>query len=592
MALHSRLILSGCVATLLFVAGTASTSSAQQAPASTATSGLAALAAIAPVVDCTSLSSADISGPVGAPTHIDSATAVPDGKPAPYCEVKGHVDAKINFVVRLPLAKWTQRFMETGCGGLCGWVNVRTPSNADGCIPATNGELVLASSDMGHGGNSAASPENGTWGATDYQARIDFAYRGVHVTALAAKALIVKYYGQAPKYSYFDGCSDGGREALMEMQRFPKDFNGIISGDAALNFTTQNTYFQAWGRRTNTGADGKAIFTEDKVPLLHKAVLDQCDAADSVKDGLISDPLACHFDPVVIQCKPDQDPATCLTPEQVRVVRDLYMGAHDSAGKRLIVGGGLPGSEVNWVGRYAPAAGKSLPIHGMANNVFKYLAHWKNPPESTTVLEMGYDRAGFESTTELHALYDATDPDVSEFVANGGKLIQFHGLTDPGMPPWQTILYYTEMQKVMGKSTVDKFARLYLFPGGNHCSGGEGPFRVDFVSALMAWVEKSQAPYKLIASHLPSDSIARGSDQGAKEVQAETPDRTRPVFPYPLTAKYIGTGSTDEAKNFVEGQPSLAPESLADWYGSSFYTPHYELWCTGNGATMDCKKTQ
>ena len=239
------------------------------------------LPAVAPAVECSTLASADISQAVGAPTHITAATVVRDGEPAPYCQVLGYVEPAIKFEVRLPISTWTQRLVQTGCGGLCGVLNIRLDHD-DGCQVAQNGELALTSTDMGHSGEM-----DGKFGAQDYQLRIDFAYRGVHLTTLAAKALILKYYGQAPKFSYFAGCSDGGREALMEAERFPEDFNGITAGAPAMNATTQNTFYHGWNAVVNTGADGKPILTVDKLPLLHRVIFAQCDAADGLKDGII-----------------------------------------------------------------------------------------------------------------------------------------------------------------------------------------------------------------------------------------------------------------------------------------------------------------
>jgi feruloyl esterase len=536
---------------------------------------------------------------------------VTNGKPAPYCDVKGNIDPHVGFEVRLPLAGWTQRFLQTGCGGYCGEVSLRV-ENATDCTPATNGEMVLAATNMGHSGGMG----DAAWAVTDAQARIDFAYRGQHVTALAAKALTQKFYGQGPRYSYFSGCSDGGREALMEAQRFPNDFNGILAGAPALDFVTQNTYYFGWNDHINIGADGKGILTTDKLPILHKAVLAQCDAADGVKDGLISDPLGCHFDPGVTECKPGQDPSTCLTAAQVKVARDVYAGAHDSNGTRLTPGGLLPGSEKYWGGAFAASPGKDLSkaLNGLAESAYEHFAFENGPPAGTTIRDLKFDRNGFEGATQLHGLYDATDADLSPFVAHGGKLIMYHGLYDQGMSPLNTIIYYTELQKIMSKSVVDNFARLYIFPGGYHCGRGEGPFHVSLLYTMMSWVEKSQAPYMLLASHQHSDTEDPEEDERQKAAaaaavangqapaqptrrpppeaqQADPPDMTRPVFPYPLTAKYIGSGDPNDAKNFVAGPPSPLPASLLNWAGTSFYAPHQELWCTGSGATMSCKKT-
>jgi Tannase and feruloyl esterase len=582
-------------------------------------SGPLDLAVVAPVVDCATLASADISAAVGSPTHITSATPVSEGKPAPYCEVKGYVDPQVKFEVRLPLTTWTQRLVQTGCGGLCGMLSIHL-GNDQGCLPAQNGELALTSTDMGHSGGM-----DGKFGEKDYQLRIDFAYRGVHVTTLGAKALIEKYYGQKPKYSYFTGCSDGGREALMEAQRYPEDFNGITAGAPAMNFVTQNTFYHGWNARTNTGVDGQPILTADKLPILHHAVVAKCDAEDGLKDGLISNPIGCQFDPEVVACKPGQDTASCLTPAQVKVARDIYAGAHDSNGDKLVLSGPLPGSELAWAGVYIPAPGSDRTMSLMiSTGTLKYLAYEKNPPADYSLADLKFNRSSFIETTKLHALYDSTDPDLSPFALAGGKLILWHGLADPHISPLNTIAYYTAVQQTMAEAAADKFLRLYLFPGGYHCAGGEGPFTVDLLSAIMAWVERGTAPNALLASHTPGNgagpggpppgvppglppgarpgmglppaepppNMAPGPPPDMERPETRTADRTRPVYPYPFTASYTGSGSSDDAKNFTEGKPEPIPATKLVWLGSSFYTPHYEEWCSANRTTMSCKPSR
>jgi Tannase and feruloyl esterase len=562
----------------------------------------ASLAAAAPVLDCATLAAIEISGVVGAKTHITSASPVVDGKPAPYCRITGYVEPMVKFEVRLPLAGWTQRFVQTGCGGLCGNLNIRL-GNADGCYPADHGELALASSDMGHSGGM-----DGEFGEKDYQLRIDFAYRGMHVTTLAAKALIVAYYGRPAKYSYFAGCSDGGREALMEAERYPEDFNGITAGAPAMNFTTQNTFYHGWNALRNTSADGKPILTADKLPILHEAALRACDAADGLKDGLISDPLSCRVDPAVVECKPGQDEKTCLTQPQVQAARDIYAGAHDSQGNKLVLSGPLPGSELAWQGVYIPTAGNDHTTSPMiSSGTLKYLAYEKNPPSDYRLEDLRFTPNSFTATTQLHALYDATDPDLSAFAKRGGKLILWHGWADPHISPLNTIAYYTAMNDVMGETEVQKFARLYLFPGGYHCGGGEGPFHFDLMSAVMAWVERGTAPFALVASHEPEGmrgpiagapsgmpgGVGQGSRNGPRSLAEKTTDadRTRPIYPYPLTAAYNGSGSVDDAINFSPGRVKPASPLALQWLGASFYRPHYELWCTGDGAAMACNPT-
>ena len=565
---------------------------------------IAPLAAVAPIRDCADLATTQLDTAVGAKTVITSAQAVADGKPAAYCRITGYVEPMVKFEVRLPLTTWTQRFVQTGCGGLCGNLNIRL-SNDDGCYPAQHGELALASTDMGHAGGM-----DGEFGEKDYQLRIDFAYRGVHVTTLAAKALIEAFYGQAPKYSYFAGCSDGGREALMEAQRYPLDFSGITAGAPAMNFTTQNTFYHGWNALKNLGEDGKPILTADKLPILHRAILEACDAADGLKDGLISEPLSCHFDPAVTECKAGISGGDCLTHAQVETARAIYAGAHDDKGNKMVLSGPLPGSELAWAGVYIPNTAEDHTLSPQISaGTLKYLAYEKNPAADYALKDLQFTPAAFIATTQLHALYDATDPDLSPFAKAGGKLILWHGLADPHISPLNTIAYYTAMNTNMGEKATQQFARLYLFPGGYHCGGGEGPFNFDLMSAIMAWVETGSAPFDLVASHqvvgpraiggVPPamqaggrSPNAAGAPAGRAPVDSGTPaqkvDRTRPVYPYPLTAKYNGTGSIDDATSFSPGPTKPVPAAQLAWLGSTFYTAHYEVWCKGQGAAMTC----
>ncbi len=504
------------------------------------------LPSVSPVMECGQLAQADFSNVAEAPLKVTSAEAVNDGRPAPYCRVLGYVAPRVQFEVRLPLKGWTQRFLQTGCGGTCGNLNIRV-SNANGCAVAQNGELALASTDMGHQG------QDPSWG-DDPQLRIDFAYRGVHVTAMAAKALMEKFYGRKPRYSYFAGCSDGGREALMEAQRYPEDFNGITAGAPAMNFSTQNTFYHGWNAAVNTDADGKAILTADKLPALHAAVVAACDALDGLKDGLISDPRRCSFDPGTIECEAGKDAATCLSPAQVKVVREFYRGAHDTAGHQLVISGPMPGSELNWRGVLVPnAPGQSAFGAKVATDTLQHEVLEKNPTERLSLKDLHFDRATFDSLKAAHALYDSTDPDLSKFAQAGGKLILWHGWADPHISPLNTIAYYTAVRRAMAAGRAETFARMYLFPGGSHCGGGEGPFDVDLLTPIMNWVEGGKAPAALVAS------------QASK--------RSRPVFPYPQVAVYQGTGSVDDAGSFAAKMPEKELPGTFDWLGASFFLP-------------------
>ncbi len=547
------------------------------------------LPVVAPAVDCASLASADISPAVGAATYITAASVV-DAKPAPYCKVLGYVEPAIKFEVRLPVSNWTQRLVQVGCGGLCGNIRMRLDHD-EGCMVAQNGQLALTSTDMGHSGGN----NEGTFG-DDYQLRIDYAYRAVHLTTVASKALIAKYYGQAPKFSYFMGCSDGGREALMEAQRFPDDFNGITAGDPAMNDVVQNTFFHGWNVVINMDAHGNPILVAGRLPILHKAIVEQCDALDGLKDGLISDPLDCHPSLAAVECKPGQDSSSCLTPAEVHVAEEIYRGAHDAQGGKLVISGPLPGSELSWARYYIPYPGqKNLMGPAIAEGMLKHLAYDPNPSSTYTLADLKFDRASFDATTRLHSLYDSTDPDLKPFAGHGGKLILWHGFADGGISPMNTIAYYTAMQNLIGAGAVDRFARLYLFPGGYRCSGGEGPFDFDLLMPIMLWVERGIAPGALIASHFPEvppgTSPGAPSGPGAPAAQPK-PDRTRPIYPYPYIAQYTGKGSIDDAANFVQGPARPAPAVMPAWFGSSFYSAGYEMWCSGNGASFQCKNSR
>ena len=599
----------------------------------------AQLAVVKPVGECTNLVRADLAAAVGASVHLESAQAIHSGPGGGYCQVLGTVSPAVRFEVRLPLSGWTQRFVQTGCGGLCGHLDIRL-DKAQTCVPATHGELVLASTDMGHEGSM-----DGAWGRDNSQARVDFAYRGVHVTTLAAKALIQAYYGQSARYSYFFGCSDGGREALMEAERFPQDFNGIMAGAPAMNFTTQNSFYHGWNATQNRGPDGQPVLTAETLPILHRAVMEQCDAADGLRDGLISDPVHCHPDLTKVTCKAGGGSSRCLTPVQARVAEEIYRGAHDAAGRGLVISGPMPGSELGWLGVFVPPPGQADAMSGMiAAGTIRNLLYEPNLPANMNLRDFRFDGGNFTATTRFHGLYDATDTDLTKFAKSGGRLILWHGLADPHISPMNTVAYYEGMQRAMGAAAVGGFARLYLFPGGSHCGGGEGPFDFDLVTAMMGWVEEGKAPGALLAQHTtgvagPPVGVPRGGPPGAgamppgagpggppggmppgagaggppggmppgagpgggppaggPRMQGPSPegsakavvDRTRPVYPYPQVAEYVGHGSIDAAANFkaTAGKPW---EVNKTWYGASFFETHGHLWCEGGQKGLQCR---
>ncbi|RZT09156.1 feruloyl esterase [Duganella sp. CF402] len=505
----------------------------------------AELGVVRPTQNCNKLLQLDLTEIGGAGSRITTAQETSkDG--VTVCAVEGTLAPSIGFVVQLPVQTWTQRYLQLGCGGLCGRASLDVAA-ADGCVPLTAGGFVTAASDMGHRGMG------GDFGQ-DPQKRADFAYRGVHLTAVAAKKLIRAYYGQAPRYSYFNGCSDGGREALVEAQRYPDDFNGIIAGAPAMNFQVQNSLYHGWQARSNSDGQGKAILTAARLPLLHAAVLKQCDALDGQSDGLIADPRACRFDPAPLQCADGQPGADCLGAAEVDAARKLYDGPRDAAtGQRLTAGGPQPGSELSWAGVFVPrSANEPIFSERIALDALRNLVFETNPAASYSLKDLAFDLATFQRLTPLHALYDATNPDLSAFAKAGGKLILWHGWSDPHISPLNTIAYHEAVQAYMGKEQAAAFERLYLLPGVYHCGGGEGPSAIDLLTPAMRWVEGQQAPQGVVASQS---------------------NRSRPVFPYPLQARYDGAGHPDAAASYQPAAPAASYASPA-WAGSGFYAPY------------------
>jgi len=563
-----------------------------------AQSAPATLKAIDPVASCASLSGADLKAATGAATTADAKEiSSPKGR---FCRVTGTIAPAIGYEVDLPMKGWTQRYLQTGCGGLCGNLDVQV-SHAGTCLPAVNGEMVVASDDMGHRNVGGPGGDGDAAFGLDPQKRIDFAYRGNHVTALAAKALIKAFYGQAPRYSYFSGCSDGGREALVEAERFPDDFDGVAAGAPAMNFQVQNSFYHAWQARSNTGPDGKAILIASRLPVLHKAVLAACDALDGQVDGLISDPRACKFDPGSAQCAPGAtDSANCLTAAEVDAARRLYAGPRDAEGHRFTIGQPQYGSELSWEGVFVPrSADQPIPSKGMAAGSSTYVIFPEAPAKDGDIDHFEFTQAHFARLADLHPLYDATDVDLERFQAKGGKLLLWHGWSDPHISPLNTIAYDESVRKFMGEAKANGFLRLFLFPGVYHCGGGDGFSQFDVLTPLMAWVEQGRAPDRIDAAQtppgfgpfgagppprgappingVPPDGPAPPFIAGSKPAPLPMPDapavRTRPVFAYPMQAHYSGQGDPDDGRNYTAVEGPRSDLASLKWEGSHFMGP-------------------
>jgi hypothetical protein len=492
----------------------------------------------------------------GAPTRISSATVVAATAQAPeYCDVKGYVAPQVQFELKLPTKTYQGRYLQEGCGGFCGSI---TPTSFPACDAQLGGDFALSTTNDGHVG---ASGFDAVWASNDRQLRIDMYFRAVHVTAVASKAIVGAFYGQAPRYSYFQGCSEGGREGLMEAQRYPEDFDGIIAGAPAAYWSPLNAEYQPWNARSNTAPDGSSIITPDKLPALHQAVIAACDGKDGLVDGQLEDPRDCSFDPASIQCPATSDAPSCLTAAQVQAARRIYGGPRDARGRRLYVGGEPLGSELQWAPWLSTPAGTpaATSIAAQAgDNFLRFLAFPIGQP-GKTLQDWQFTDEEFNRLRAEERAANALDPDLRAFRRHGGKLILYHGWADQAISPFGTPAYYQAVEDTMGGSAaVQRFARLFMIPTMYHCGGGYGPSQFDTVGPIVDWVESGKAPEALVTTQ---------TNASGKVV------RTRPVFPYPKRARYTGSGSIDDAANFVAADPATPPDDHVKWLGSDLLRP-------------------
>jgi feruloyl esterase len=421
-------------------------SSAASAGTAGALSGYRSPAAgpILPVTSCASLAHLDFTGVPDAPGKITSSAVVTDPLPAgpvSFCEVKGVFAPHTQFEIKLPVATWHGQYVQEGCEALCG--SLRQLSDypfagldLHGCRHRRTG---AGHRRRGHTGG----PTDGLWAKNSLVLRAVFGLTSEHSLAQMARAVITAYYGRPALFTYYDGCSTGGREALMLAQRYSRDFNGVIAGAPAGNLAPL-ALLNAWLVAANTDPGGRQILAAGKIPALHAAVVQACGNAR----GIIADPRHCGFRPASIQCPPGQDTASCLTPAQVRAVREFYRGPTDKRGRSLYNGGQPYGSEVGWIGNFVqPAADTAAPADttdaAMALNYLKYMAFWPNPPDDFTLADVKFTDTEFRKLNMLgDAIYNANNPDLRAFAAHGGKLILYHGWADQTIPPWSTLDYY------------------------------------------------------------------------------------------------------------------------------------------------------
>jgi hypothetical protein len=506
--------------------------------------------AIAPVISCDALVNSDF-------TALDAritATATTKRNGHAFCDVKGYISPVTQFEALLPTETWRGDYLQQGCGGLCGKADASLddPSRTSGYqapyAPLQNGEIVVAADDQGH-----EAPSNGDalWARNDLRLRAVFGYSSEHQLARAMKAIVRAYYGRKPSYAYFSGVSDGGHEALVLAQRYPADFDGIIAGAPANNWAPLVGLVAPWVAAANQDKQGKQILSAEKLPALHAAVMAAC--ADP--NGVIRDPRACTFDPASLRCPAGLDQPSCLTEEQIRVVRDEYRGPSDKDGHSLFDGGEPYGSELAWANWLVmPAADPAAPADSYAAGIglayLNEMAFLPNHPGKYALGSVPFTAEMRQQLERLGGIYNATDPDLSAFAANGGKLIIYHSWADQAIPPFASINYYRAVAgQAGGLPTAQSFSRLYMVPGLYHCPcgqpvDGDPATTVQFMPQLVAWVERGEAPGSIT---LPVTSQTTGTHLASLSIDPFDPTQPAPNNDG-LNSKYRSIGETSDYK--------------------------------------------
>lgn len=472
-------------------------------------------------------SAADVTGSSFTPPGSGALNNLPA-----FCRVVAVTKPTIRFEVWLPLANWNGNFQGVGNGGTAGVISYAALATG------LRRGYAVTSTDTGHVSLDSA---DSSWALNRPDLVADFGFRGLHVATENGKKITRAFYDKAPTRSIYVGCSKGGQQGLMEAQRYPADYDGIIAGDPA-NYSTRSYLAGHLWAALATEKDPDSYIPAAKIPALAEAVTEACDRIDGVADGVIDDPRLCRFDPAVLTCKSGEDSPRCFTPKQVKAVKDIWSGARDSSGRQLYPGL-VPGAETGGAAwpRYVTGTGYGTGRHlQLADGFLKYVV-FADPKYDFR--KFSYDVDFPRAVAKLGPLLDAVDPDLQPFERRGGKLIVYHGWNDPSIPPTNSVDYYESVVTALGGKSnrgaglarTQKFFRLFMAPGMQHCSGGPGTSNFDMLPALEAWVEKGSAPDRVVASRTANGRV----------------DRTRPLCPYPQVAVYTGSGSTDEAANFV-----------------------------------------
>jgi feruloyl esterase len=469
------------------------------------------------------------------PSGYASAAAQGVTKIKQYCDVTGYVAPQNKFELKLPLpGDWNQKFFFYACGGFCGSV-VKDACN----LGLGRGYAAVT----GNGGHDSALGFDGVWAANAPELQEDFGWRSNHVVTLITKAITTHYYGKPIKYSYMVGNSKGGQAVLLEAQRFPEDFDGLMPSAPVYDYTGRNTIAAAWFAQAVSDGHGGSVLNAEAAQAIHKSVLEHCGAQAGVEERLVTDPPSCKWQPEMIACASGTSGPDCLDPKQGAAVKRLMAPATNSKGEVLYAYPYVPGTETQWAGwnffgAPSPAYPPRFANMELPGQYLKYFVDDKMRGKGDA-LSFDFDRDP-ASLARARRIYDATSYDLRAFKARGGKILMWHGWADGAMPATSSVGYYEGVTKLMGgRKQTEGFFRLFLVPGVHHGGGGPGLTEFDALTALENWMEKGQAPEKLIASR---------SSNGVVE-------RSRPVFPYPVLAHYSGKGDPKQADSFVPFDP-------------------------------------
>lgn len=442
-----------------------------------------------------------------------------------HCRVEGYIAPATKFLLLLPdTSNWTGRVMYAACDAFCGAVDEDMP------VPGLLNGIATIATDGGHVNKR---PFDGTWGYNNRLGEIEFGYRASHHAAQLVKAVSQDYYGKAHSYAYITGFSKGGLAGIKAALMYPQDFDGILSRAPVTRYQEINAIRLPWLYKANTRDDGSPILVGEDSMVVHRAVIEACDAVDGLADGIIDDPRMCTFDPAVLQCERGQSD-NCLSEEKIEVVEKFYSQPYDDNGEILYPYALEYGSEFDWRGFHSPMApGGSFYSGEIGRTFLRYMAFEEDPGAD-------FDWLGFDPVANAHQLepmksvWDATDPDLRGFRDAGGKMIVIHGWGDGAVSARMSIDWFENVEGFMDDTS--SFLQLYVPPGNKHGgSPGDGPNINNSLDALISWVENGDVPDKL---------VFRLEDKNGETV------RSRPGFPYPEVAKYSGEGSIDDAENF------------------------------------------